>query len=174
MDWTTVYDISEVNYIWIDITCAVMCLFSAIIIFAEIQAVKYGEEVWSLKKFLTVLGCSILLLCGILVICWDGAIIKGASFNKYQVAYNEENYEYIIGYPEDMEWDNGAFIFQVDGTNFMCEMGYGSERNEKVVPFFENGCQTRVYYYAEEMFDDVNMQYMVLRIDVLTGDISTE
>ena len=40
MDWTTVYDISEVNYIWIDITCAVMCLFSAIIIFAEIQAVK--------------------------------------------------------------------------------------------------------------------------------------
>ena len=70
MDWTTVYDISEVNYIWIDITCAVMCLISSIVIFAEAQAVKYGEEVWSLKKVLTVsrLRCSMsgmrVLLCG--------------------------------------------------------------------------------------------------------------
>lgn len=174
MDWTTVYDISEVNYIWIDITCAVMCLFSAIIIFAEIQAVKYGEEVWSLKKFLTVLGCSILLLCGILVICWDGALIKGASFNKYQVAYSEENYEYIIGTPESIEWNNGAFNFQVDGLNFMCEMDYGSKRNETVVPYFEAQCQVCVYYYVDEIYDEANMQYMVLRIDVLTDDISTE
>lgn len=166
MNWVTVYDISDEKYLWMDITLIVMILFAAFWIFMEIRDVKNGEKKISVSIAAKISVLTILFIGGILAFYSDASILKGNLINRYQRAYNEGNYACITGIPSDIQWDNGGFFFEVDGTKMICEMNYGKKRNENVVPYFEDRSLIRVFYYDDEMYDEANAEYMVLRIDV--------
>lgn len=130
MNWLTVY---EIKTAWIPWMVGVLC----IILYCLFRGIKeyMTEEEMSVPFFLTCLF-GFIIVCVMLVV--EIYQVISGEFNLYGKAYSEKRYQIAEGVPQNTNWHNGGFRFKIDSTEFFCDLDYGKNRNENVVPYFDN------------------------------------
>ena len=175
MNWITLYDIGAPHsVIWDDMLLILVCLIVSGKLISGIRMVMKNRKKRSIKDIVRIAFLSVILLLGILTLVFGWVDWKVKKFNPYEKAYTEGNLEVVTGKAENVEWYRGGFSFTLDNVNFHLDMGSSIKREKYIEPYFDEGYQLKIYYYGEEYFDPSNLEYEVLRIDVLIEDIPTE
>lgn len=127
---------------------------------------KADEGRTIMKSWCMILGIMLLLFGGI----FTGKGILGVINGQFVPdSFYYENYEVIEGVPENGEWYRSGFRFTVDETDFSCSTFNQIKRDIRIRKPFENGAVFRVFYDADNYYDNYYKEYDVVRIDILTA-----
>lgn len=126
---------------------------------------KADEGRTMMKSWCMILGILLLLFGG----TFTGKGILGVINGQFVPdSFYYENYEIAEGVPENVDWYRGGFSFVVEDINFSCGAFNGIKRDNRIEKPFEKGAVSRVFYDADDYYDNYYKEYDVVRIDVLT------
>lgn len=168
MDWVTIYDITVHHFVFPEMLIAMLCVYGGVFLLCFVPGMKNSGIKDNIRFILINIICVLCLSAVVTMISNVGASLLKISSMTYEDAYNAGNFEIVEGAPHSQLMSNGGFFFSVGELNFICEKESSPERRANIDKYIEDdNVKLKVFYYGDKMYDTVNQQYMVLRVDVL-------
>ena len=168
MEWVTIYDISVHQFIFPQMLIAMLCIHGGVFLVCSVPGMTNSGIKENIRLILINIICVLCLSAVVVVIANVGAAFLRINSMVYEEAYKTGNYEIIEGMPHSQHMANGGFFFSVGDLNFICEKDFSPERSTHIDKYIkDDNVKIKVFYYGDEMYDTVNQEYMILRIDVL-------